>query len=228
MNILGIVTGSLFEDLNIRFSSWFILVALLGFSIAWWKYPAKKNVANKLEKSRQYVFQKNCDVVLVGSTFLMFIYFGNQKISSYSTSVFSDSAIKSVSLPKDSTKTYKPVEEFKKSLYDKAGHPLKWKESKKLLKQQIRAIKKDKTISVGGKAGLIVLCILIAIILAYGVAALSCSLSCSGSEGAAVAVAVLGLLGIILLAYFAIHSITRKAKREREKVIEEHNPPTRY
>jgi len=225
MNILGIATGSLFDDLNISFPAYFILIAMLGFGIAWWKYPEKKQVANKLEKSRQYVFQKTCDSILIASTFLMFVYFGNQHVSSYSTSVFSASSVKSAFLPNDSTKAYKSIDAFKKSLYDEAGRPLKLKERKKLLKQQIKAIKKDNAMSDGEKVGLIILCVLLALILGYGVAALSCSLSCSGSEGAAVAVAVLGLAGIVLLTYFAIHSITRKARREREKGIKEEKVP---
>src|SRR6185436_10564736 len=143
MNILGIATGSLFDDLNISFPAYFILIAMLGFGIAWWKYPEKKQVANKLEKSRQYVFQKTCDSILIASTFLMFVYFGNQHVSSYSTSVFSASSVKSAFLPNDSTKAYKSIDAFKKSLYDEAGRPLKLKERKKLLKQQIKAIKKD-------------------------------------------------------------------------------------
>jgi hypothetical protein len=211
MNILGIITGLLLSELNMTFSTWFILLSVLLFSIAWLKYPGKKE-----DRSRTYVFRKSCDAILIGATFLMFMYFGNRNVSPFDSSVFSASAVTS-SMPKDSTKNYKSLEEFKKLLHDENGKPLKWKERKKILKQQVKAIKKDNTISDGGKVGLIILCVLLALILAYGVAALSCSLSCSGSEGAAVVVAVLGLAGVALLTFFVIRSITRKPKRETLK-----------
>jgi hypothetical protein len=139
-------------------------------------------------------------------------------------SSFSASAV--TSLPKDSTKAYKTADEFKRSLYDENGKVLKWKERKKLLKQQVKAIKKDNTLSDGGKVGLIILCVLLALALAYGVAALSCSLSCSGSEGAAVAVAILGLGGIILLTFFLIRGIVRKSKKPNPNEVKEEKPAT--
>ena len=210
MNILGVMTGMLFYDLELSFSVWFIIAAVLIFCFAWWKYPGQRQVISKTEKGRSYAFRKTCDSILIGSTFLMFVYFGNRQVTPFSSSVLSASAVNSFSRPKDSTKTYKTAEEFKRSLNDENGKPLKLKERKKLLKQQVKAIKKDKTMSDGGKAGLIILCVLLALVLAYGVAALSCSLSCSGSEGAAVVVAILGLAGIVLLSIFVIRAIVRK------------------
>lgn len=213
MNILGIIAGLLMGELNISFSTWFILLSMLIFSIVWLKYPDKK-------QNSSYTFRKTCDGILICTTFLMFLYFGNRRITPIDSNVFSASAITS-SRPTDSTKTYKSLEEFKKSLKDENGKPLKLKERKKLLKQQIKAIKNDKNMSDGGKVGLIILCVLLALALAYGVAALSCSLSCSGSEGAAVVVAVLGLAGVALLTFFVIRSITRKSK---PKIPKEEKP----
>lgn len=212
MNVLGIITGLLFRDLDKVFSSWFLFISILFFCITCFAYPGKI-------RSNAYTLRKTCDAVLIGTTFLMFMYFGNRQVMPFDSAIFSASAVNSFALPKDSTKTYKSLEEFKKSLQDKNGKPLKWKERKKLLKQQIKEIKKDKTMSAGGKTGLIILCILLAVVLAYGVLGLSCSISCSGSEGAAVVVAVLGLAGVALLTFFVIRSITRRSKREIEEEI---------
>lgn len=217
MNILGIITGLLFSDLSMTFSKWFLILSLIIFGIAWLKYPTRK-------QNRSYTFRKTCDSILIGTTFLMFVYFGNRQITPFDSQILFASVVNNSSLPKDSTKTYKSVEEFKKSLYDKSGKPLKWKERKKLLKEQVKAIKKDKTMSDGGKTGLIILCVLLAVILAYGVAALSCSLSCAGSDGAAVAVAVLGLAGVVLLTIFLIRGILKKSKKEKEKEPKPENP----
>ena len=219
MNALGIITGLLVSDLELTFSAWFIVLSVLTFGIAWLKYPGKKQVTDRIEKNRVYVFRKTCDAVLIGTTFMMFVYFGNRQVTPLTVSVFPTSAVNAFSLPKDSTKSYKSLEEFKKSLKDENGKPLKLKERKKILKQQLKAIKKDKTTSEGGKVVLIILCILLAFALAIGVGALSCSLSCSGSEGAAVVVAILGLVGVGLLTFFVIASIVRKSRREREEEL---------
>ena len=219
MNVLGIITGLLFSDLEITFTTSFIVLSVLTFGIAWMKYPLKKQVIDKVEKNRVYVLRKTCDAVLIGTTFMMFVYFGNRQVTPLDIPVFSASAVTSLSLPKDSTKNYKSLEEFKKSLKDENGKPLKLKERKKLLKQQLKAIKKDKTTSRGDKVVLIILCVLLAVALAYVVGAIACSLSCSGSEGAAIVVAILGLVGIGLLTFFMIRSIVRKSRREKEEEL---------
>jgi membrane protein implicated in regulation of membrane protease activity len=85
----------------------------------------------------------------------------------------------------------------------------------------VKAIKKDKTLSAGGKVGLIILCVVMALVLTYLVAAIACSLSCSGAEGAAVVVAIFGLAGVALLTFFVIRSIVRKSRREKEKELNE-------
>jgi hypothetical protein len=225
MNVLGIVTGLLLNDLDLVFPGWFIVLSVLTFGIAWLKYPGKKQLADKIERNRVYVFRKTCDTVLIGTTFMMFVYFGNRQVTPLNTIVFPASAVNSFPLPKDTTKAYKSPEEFRKSLKDESGKPLKLTERKKLLKQQLKAIKKDKTTSEAGKVVLIILCVLLALVLAYGVAALSCSLSCSGSEGAAVVVALLGLTGIILLTFFLIRAILRGSKKEKARRGKQENPP---
>jgi membrane protein implicated in regulation of membrane protease activity len=218
MNALGIVTGFLFDSLNVTLSSLILFASVLIFLLAWFKYPSRKKTTNTFEKDRSYVIQKTCDLVLIGSTFLMFVFFGNRQTSQVNYFVLTSSA-NTFSVPKDSTKTYKSLEEFKKMMKDENGKPLKLKERKKLLKQQIRAIKNADDMSDGGKVALIILCVLLAIVLAYGVAALSCSLSCSGAEGAAVVVAILGAAGIVFLTIFLIRGIVRKSKKSKSKEI---------
>lgn len=225
MNILGIVTGYLFNSLNVTFSSLVLLLTILVFLIAWLKYPSRKKTTNAIEKDRSYIMQKTCDMVLIGTTFMMFVYFGHRQTSPINYFVPTSSAANTFSLPKDSSKTYKSLEEFKKMLSDENGKPLKLKERKKLLKNQIKAIKNADDLSTGGKIALITLCILLALVLAYGVAALACSLSCSGAEGAAVVVAILGLAGIILLTVFLIRSILRKTKKHKSKELKPEAEP---
>ena len=219
MNVLGIMTGVLFESLNVTFSSLILVSTILVFLLVFFKYPSKEERRTAIEKDRSYILQKSCDMLLIVCTFVMFVFFGNQQTSPVNYFVLNASAANTFTHPKDTTKGYKSVDEFKKMMTDENGKTLKWKERKKLLKQQIKAIKKDKTMSDGGKVGLIILCVLLALILAYGVAALACSLSCSGAEGAAVVVAILGLAGVVLLTIFLIRGIVRKSKRDKTKEI---------
>jgi membrane protein implicated in regulation of membrane protease activity len=219
MNFLGIVTGFLFNSLSVNFSSLVLLFTILVFLLAWWKYPIKKVNASPNEKNRSYIFQKTCDLILIGSTFVMFVYFGNRQISPVNYFVFTASSASSLSHSKDSSNTYKSIEEFKKMMKDENGKTLKLKERKKLLKKQIREIRNADNLSSSGKVFLIILCVLLAVVLAYGVAGIACSLSCSGSEGAAVVVAILGLAGIVLLTFFLIRGIVRKSKKEKAKEV---------
>lgn len=216
MNVLGIVTGLLFNSLNVSFSSLVLFFTVLIFLLAWIKYPTRKKTTNASEKDRSYIIQKSCDMVLIGTTFIMFVYFGNRQTSPVNFFALTSSA-NTFSVPKDSSKNYRSLDEFKKMMSDENGKPLKLKERKKLLKKQIKAIKNADDMSTGGKIALITLCVLLALVLAYGVAALACSLSCSGAEGAAVVVAILGFGGVILLTVFLIRSILRKSKKNKLK-----------
>jgi membrane protein implicated in regulation of membrane protease activity len=225
MNVLGIVTGFLFDSLHVTFSSLILFATVLIFLLAWSKYPSKEKRRNPISKDRSYILQKSCDMVLMVCTFVMFVFFGNQHTSPVNYLVSNASAATKFSPPKDSTKGYKSVDEFKKMMKDENGKTLKWKERKKLLKKQIKGIKKADDLSDGGKVLLIILCVLLALVLAYGVAGLACSLSCAGSEGAAVVVAILGLAGIVLLTIFLIRGIVRKSKKDKTKEIKPEAEP---
>jgi hypothetical protein len=126
-------------------------------------------------------------------------------------------------VPGDSSLTsYKSIREFSASIRDKEGKLLKWKERKNLLKEQVRSIKKADTLSEGGKAGLIVLSVLVAIGLLALVAGLACNLSCNGSEGAAALVGIGGTALIIFLLFLVIKGI-KKNRKVSEKTPENRN-----
>lgn len=225
MNALGIITGILFNSLHVTVSSLFLVLSILVFLLAWLIFPSKGEKRNTVEKNRSYILQKTCDFVLIVCTFVLFVFFGNHQTSPVNYVVLSASATNTFSLPKDSSNTYKSIDEFKKMMTDENGKTLKWKERKKLLKKQIKAIKKADDMSDGGKVLLIILCVLLALVLAYGVAALACSLSCSGAEGAAVVVAILGLAGVILLTVFLIRGIVRRSKKDKTRDVKSEPDP---
>jgi drug/metabolite transporter (DMT)-like permease len=67
---------------------------------------------------------------------------------------------------------------------------------------------------------IILLCIAASGIL-YLLTVLSCTLSCNGSAGAAIAVLVVGLAGLIIGVIFAIRAIEKHSRKEREKQVRE-------
>jgi uncharacterized membrane protein YwzB len=88
------------------------------------------------------------------------------------------------------------------------------KQHRQTLKAEVKAIVGQmKTQKVTGEQVLlIILTILLALLLLYGVAALSCSIACSGADGLAVLVFLLGLGLIVWLSIVLIKKISRKGK----------------
>jgi hypothetical protein len=92
----------------------------------------------------------------------------------------------------------------------KKPHSLK-KKMWQQLRKNIRYIRQHYRQASGGeKAALIILSILVALALLYVVMALSCGIACSGSEGLALFVALLGTGLIVFLLVWVIKSINRK------------------
>jgi hypothetical protein len=220
LTVLGIVTGRLVDSIGFSFSSTLIMVVIAIFFIGVLAYPDKYLKGKKLKPAVFYVRQKTCDFLLAASTFCMIVYFSNQpgQLFNYSNPL-SAAVPASIPIPKDSTlKTYKTLAAFTASLKDENGKGLKWKEKKKLLREQIKAIKKS-DMSDGGKVALIILSVLVAAGLLALVAALACDLSCNGAEGAAVLVLIGGIVVVGLLLILVIRAITGKKRKRKEPAI---------
>ncbi len=215
LTFLGIVTGTFLTDFGITTPAILFLSCILVYLMAVVTYPDKSLKGKKITHAIFYTRQKTCDLLLAISTFFMIICLANdpQRISSIFNPLYA--ATPAPVIPKDSSvKKYASFAAFSASLKDENGKSLKWKEKKKLLKTQIRAIKKADDLSKGGKVALIILSVLAAIGLIYLVAALACSISCNGSEAAAIIVGVGGAALIIFLLIVAIRAITGKKKKE--------------
>lgn len=226
LTALGIITGSLLTDIGVYISSTAMLLFMSVYFTSLIAYPSKSLKGKKLTAAAFYLRQKCCDWLLATSTFCMIVYLGNRpsEIFNYSSSLHAAIPL-AASFPKDSTlKTYKTINAFAASLKDETGKSLKWREKKKLLKEQVRAIKSANDLSKGAKAGLIILSVLLAIGLLYVVAALACNISCSGSAGGAVLVAVGGTAVTIFLLVIAIKAITGKKKTPKKIEINPDKP----
>src|SRR5258705_1073767 len=139
-NILGITSGCLMDDLDISIPFSVFLFFILLFLVGLVGYPDKSTW--RKNSAAFYIRQKTCDAILAFSTFCMVVYAGNNFevfLNNYSSL---NAAVTSNIFPTDSTtKSYKSIPVFKESMKDANGKSLTWKEKKKLLKKQIRAIK---------------------------------------------------------------------------------------
>jgi hypothetical protein len=226
LNGLGILIGVLLRELEFTFSVTALVSFVCLFLAGLFVYPSKDQKV-KLSRRAFYVKQKSCDFILVSSSFLMVVFLANRPEKLFINSATMRAAVSSVlsrPIGKDSVvKPYKTLNEFSASMKDQDGKTLKWKERKKLLKEQVREIRRSNDLSDGAKALLIILSILAALGLLYLVAALSCNLSCSGADAAAIIVGIGGAALVIFLFIIAMRAITGKKKKQKTNTVQTGN-----
>lgn len=223
LNVIGIFTGKLLKEVNIilpqvYFTAFIICTIALGI----W-YP-DKNAKKRLSSSALYVRRKLFDFSLGAVTFLMIIYSGNnwehlfiKSQSANATNIFNtskDSAIYNIPVIKNFIASIKAMDVSK----------LTQREKLRIIKKQIKTIKSDKETSKSDKTLLIILSILVALALLIGLAALSCSIGCAGSEALAIIVALGGTFLIIFFLVRIIKNISNP--REKKKIVVEETGST--
>lgn len=215
LNVFAFFTGYFLNQIGIFFLPGFLPGCFFIFLIALIAYPLKKRKETKLSPSAYYHLQKSCDFILAASTFCMIIYLSNRPERLFQ--FYPQIKAFVVAFPsKDSlVKHYKPIRDFYSSLIDGKGNSLKWKERKKLLKEQVREIKRDTNTSKGEKIALIFLSVLAAAGLLFLVAGLACNLSCNGSDAAAAIVGIGGTALVIFLLVLAIRAINGKKRKSK-------------
>jgi Ca2+/Na+ antiporter len=219
LNALAFITGHFLHQLGIIFLPGFLYACFFVFLITLIAYPRKIQQQIKRKSSGHYRLQKSCDFILAASTFCMVVCLSNQPQTLIQ--FYPKISAVAITFPvKDSTvKHYKPISEFNSSLKDGKGNQLKWKERKKLLREQVREIKKDHNLPKGEKIALIILSALVAGGLIMLVAGLSCNLSCNGYGAAAAIVGIGGTALIVFLLVLAIRAINGE-KRKRKLTTE--------
>jgi hypothetical protein len=218
LTYLGIYIGITLKELSFILPLSVFLSSIAAFLITFLIYPLKhQRKYNKIISF--YAWQKSCDIIVAAASFIMVIYVANKPETLFSGYQFAHAVkVTKTPLPADSIgKSYKSINDFVASLKDKNGNLLKWKERKKLLKTQLKEIRKADDMSKGGKTALIILSVLVAIGLLALVASAACSLSCNGSDAAAVLLGIGGTALVIWLLIFVIRRINGKAKKKRVK-----------
>ena len=218
LNIIGIFTGQLLREVNVILPQFYFIACIIVTLALWAWYPHKNPGSGNLS----YVRRKLFDFSLVTVTYLMILYGGNNWNYLFINSQ-SAQASKIIRIPRDSVISNSPlIKDFITTLKNMDVSKLSQKEKVRLIKQQIKKVKQDDNTSKTNKGILIFLSILAAIILLYGVAALSCSISCGGSEALAIVVAVAGTFLVIFFLVKIIKRINhpRPKKTEENKIIE--------
>jgi hypothetical protein len=219
---LGWYTGKGLVNLGVLMPAYWLYIFLLIFLIAAITYPSKKNKVfiNKMKFYRQC---KTRDFLLGATTFCMIVSLTNEKENTFYVSqpafaIPAASALIKKEKP-TATEILASLKYRDKSTLSHTEKRILKQEFKKQLKNYVVAkIKGNK--KEGDQSGLIILAIIGAIGLLSLVAAISCNLSCNGSEGAALALGILGTAGIIwgLLAVIKAIKRGRREKKESDKV----------
>ncbi len=217
LNITGYIIGKSLDEIGTTVSvSWFISFASLAV-LVWMVFPGRGGLLG-IKIQNGYYLRASCHFLMGLATLGMIIYAAN---SNFKLPLSNVSA--TVSVNKDSSLWKHPlITSFKEKLQQLDKSKLTKKEKRRLIKNQIIAIDRAKNVSDGDKAGLIIISVIVALLLLFGIASLACSLSCSGSEALAILVLLLGTGLIIYLLVKTIKRIKFRKKKEKpeDKAIE--------
>lgn len=192
LNVSGLFLGDLLQSVTGNFNPALIIIPVTLTIAGYIFYPRKKN---KRIFKNFYFRQKLNDLVLIGSTFLLLIFIGNNT-----------NTIQSLQQPLlASTSVFHPSRVIK---------PTTVSHSSKSLRQRIKAYRKAyKEMTKTQKTLAIIGVVILAGLVAMGVGALACNIACSGSEGIALILVILGFVGAIIGAVKLIQRITRGPKK---------------
>jgi len=208
LNIIGMFTGKLLQEIGVNLPPLYFTCCVIFTIAAWIMYPSSNATQGKTSPAL-YFRRKLFDFSFGAVTFLMIVHAGNNWQHLFTTGGQALAAkiipVKRVSASENTPHIRKFIAEIKSMDVKQLSE----REKLRLIKKQVKAINHDKNTSDTGKALLIGLSVIVALGLLYGLAGLSCSISCGGSEALAIIVAVLGTALIIFLLVRVIKSITR-------------------
>ena len=189
---------------------WLPIVLAHLFFVAYLLYPDKQ--AKKGVFAHSYLRQKTTDFVLT-ITYILAIAAGLNQWAFAPTSGTIPVEAKGILM----AQKIKPTEEaagHKKSKFSALKTPFQELKSQlKTLRDEFKAAG-DKEGAKGTKILLFLLTFVVALGLAWLVAALACNISCSGQEGLAWVALILGLAGVVWLTIISVKAISRKTGKK--------------
>ncbi len=217
LNTIGLFVGKLFREIEIDMPKNFLYICCIVLTILWIKYPQKANKKAK-EHNNFYACRKTFDCLLCVTTLVLIVYTGNHW-RNLNANLNSATASSVLTFPKDSANSKTLLlKHFVDDVKSKDISKLSNSEKSKIIKKQISVIKANKDLTKGEKTLLIILSIVVASFLLFGIAALSCSLACSGMEGLAALVALGGTALIVFLLVKVLKKLQHK-KTPSEEII---------
>jgi hypothetical protein len=210
--VIAFYIGSALLAMNIRIPFIVCIIALIVLATTVFLYPAR--YLTRLSKKQFYTRQKCCDLAIALCSFVMIGTLVNTNFTMpHSVSLIASNTV--ASNPPTAEEILSSLQHRDKKSFTKKEKRILKQEFKKQLKIFAVAKVSGKKNN-GDKALLIILTIIAAVGLFFLLAALACSIACSGAEGAAVAVAIIGTVGII----WGTVAIIRRIKRGPEKNTE--------
>ena len=197
LNLIALFLGDLLHSINLAFTPLFCAVTVVLTLVGYMMYPLK---SRKSAYRNFFIRQKSADFILVTATFLFIVYLGNALNNHQNTFRNPVQAISFITGNISASIHSSPVE---KKISGK-------KDLRKKIRAEIKSLRKAyKESTKGQKTVYIILAVLAALILLYGLTGLACSIACSGSEALAIVVGIVGLAGIIFGLIKVIQRITR-------------------
>ena len=218
LNVIGIFTGKLFTEIDISIPEFIVIGCLILTIFIWVIYPDKKVMTSNCKFPETYTFRKACDFSLGVITFVLIVYAGN-KWQYLFIKTEKAQATKIIRIKDSSLNNHPLITNFLELIKREDISKLNNREKVKMVKEQIKKVKHDKDTSKEDKTLLIILSIVAALVLLFGLASLSCSIACAGSEALAILVALGGTFLIVLF----LLKIIKKIKNRPEKTKEANN-----
>ena len=183
LTVLAVAIGLLLKNESISIDPRYGYASILVFLFAFAAYPSQNK---SIHFTKRYRYQKIVDGLLALTTFLMLVCFSNQSWShTNSANAWMPKRISNVNKPSIANPEAKIIP--------------KKAEKKRWMNKVMDFLNASKSYTSGEKLIFTILAIIGAAALLYLVAALACNISCNGAEGAAIAVAVVGVGAIIFL-----------------------------
>jgi len=205
LTVLAITLGLLLKNETITIDPIYGYTSILLFLFAFAAYPSKNKA---IHFTKRYGYQKIFDGLLALSTFLMLICLSNQSWNN--TNAANAWMPKRISTVNSNSNEPSIASPEAKIIPKKAA-------KKQWMNKVMDFLNASKSYTSGEKVIFTILAILGAAALLYLVAALACNISCNGAEGAAIAVAVVGVGAIIFLFIKLMKHLNKNPTISRKK-----------
>lgn len=206
LNISGLLAGDLLLTMEVQVSALLVYLFATVLLTALALYPSRKE---KHHYRNFYGRQKTCDGILITTTFLLITSAANLRHAANTPFQFT------------SAQAIVPVtaHQLKAPTTEKPGKKLSiYKQIKKTLANTFQKVRNYyKSLSNAERILLLVLLIFAAGLAFMGIMAWACNLSCAGSEGAALAVAIGGVGLLAFLVVVGVRAINRTRRSQRER-----------